>query len=368
MAAKQVQSTLVSIVAAVALLIVGIIWYINEGREPESPPRAGDVHFCFWNVENLFDDDNREKDLLADKDYDDWFSTSPEDLKRKLDKHAEVLLALNKGIGPDIIALVEVESVRAAEMLKDHLNQSLTDPNTHYKHVLMKEVAAGRHIAPAVITRLDVVGDRTDQLGDKTRRILKAVIKANGKELVVIVAHWRSRVEQGGDTGEKGRANYADDIYGAVKAMYLSNKQVDVLVCGDFNDDPTDVSVTQHLHATGVKQLVLKPDGDLFLFNLSAGRDPQTFGTHYHSKWHIFDQIVVSPGMLDGQGWNCDPDSLQTIKKLTASGGTEISLESPTGKIGRPWNFGKKKDYGGNPAKRGYSDHFPVSVKLSVSE
>jgi hypothetical protein len=85
---------------------------------------------------------------------------------------------------------------------------------------------------------------------------------------------------------------------------------------------------------------------------LSAGKDAKHFGTHYYKGWHIFDQIVVAPGMLDQKGWSCDPDSLRVVN----------DLHRAKDKQKRPWRFGGAAEKG----ERGYSDHFPVLVRLHV--
>ena len=112
----------------------------------------------------------------GDRDYDPWFAHDPAALRLKLDHLSEALVKMNDGRGPDIMALVEVESVRAAELLRDALNSALkkkgADEALQYQNVLMKELTAGRHIAPAVITRLPVVRDRTRLLGRRLRRLV----------------------------------------------------------------------------------------------------------------------------------------------------------------------------------------------------
>jgi endonuclease/exonuclease/phosphatase family metal-dependent hydrolase len=237
--------------------------------------------------------------------------------------------------------------VRAAQLLQQTLNSRL-DPSLHYTSVLMKEVSAGRHIAPVLITRLPTVRDRTRLLGSR-QRTLQSTVVVDGKELNVIVSHWTSRLKE---TNQKNRADYADKIYGACNAMYHANPGVDFLVCGDWNDTPADDSVVNHLHATGNAQVVLA-GAPLRLFHLQATKDPNVYGTHYYQRWFIFDQIAVSPGMLDAQGWSCDPDSVQTMRSLT----------KPGDRTGRPWRFGGEKETG----QRGYSDHFPVTVRLKVN-
>jgi endonuclease/exonuclease/phosphatase family metal-dependent hydrolase len=329
----------------------------SGGREPpelESGPPAASVPnsylFCFWNVENLFDDHLDNRDHKADREYDSWFAKDSTALQLKLDHLSDALIRLNEGIGPDILAIAEGESLRAAELLQDALNRRLTDPSLHYTHVLMKELNTGRHVCPAIITRLPVKSDRTRLHGSRLR-ILEGHIEVNGHDLVVIVSHWTSRI-----TDKQGelRAKYGDQIYGTFRGMYKSNPSVDLLICGDFNDTPDSPSVATHLHATGDMQAALHPPGAPLLFNLFAGRDPEAgWGTHYHARtWYIFDEMVVSPGLLDENGWSCDPASIQTVN----------TLFHPGDKRRRPWRFGSERDKG----PRGYSDHFPVTVRLKV--
>src|SRR5262249_40585033 len=150
--------------------------------------------FCFWNVENLFDDRPNPKLTGVDREYDKWFAEDKEALGQKLNKVCQVLLEMNGGKGPDVIALAEVESYHAADLLRQGLNkQRLKNRAPTYDAVVYKDPAGGRSIATALITRLKVRGDRTRLLG-KRQRVLKAHVEANGHELVVVVSHWTSRV------------------------------------------------------------------------------------------------------------------------------------------------------------------------------
>ncbi len=333
-------------------IIVALFLVAAQGCQPALPTNSlktaqTEFVFCHWNVENFFDDHNDGRTGPGDKEYDSLFADNPELLKLKLAKLTEAILKMNGGKGPDILALVEVESVKAAELLQKALNDKLGDKAPHYENVLMKEVSAGRHIAPAILTRLPVIKDRTKSL-DRNHRILVGHIMVNDHELIVIASHWTSRLQE---TGKKGRADYADKIYGAANAMYKSNPDVDFLVSGDFNDDPDDDSVANHLHGTADTQAV-RSGASLKLLNVFAAKDAKEFGTHYYKQWHIFDQILLSPGMLDDKGWTSDPKSVQVFNELHRA----------NDKQRRPWRFG-----GANEKKeRGYSDHFPVLVKLRL--
>jgi endonuclease/exonuclease/phosphatase family metal-dependent hydrolase len=321
---------------------------VAEGGGP-----AGDGYlFCHWNLENFFDDEVDDYKHTPDREYDLWFAKNPPVLRQKLDNVSRVLVKLNDGRGPDILAAVEVESKRAAELLRDALNARLPE-KLHYRNVLMEEVSAGRHIAPAILTRLPVEADRT-RLLDKRRRILEGHIVVDGHDLVVLASHWTSRVSSKENEEGTGRDKYAELIYGRFHALYKRDPAADLVVSGDFNDDPDDDSVKDYLHATGNVKAVEAFGAEPRLLDLFADRDPAKYGTHWHrGKWHIFDQIVVSPGMLDNRGWSCDPDSARAVHDLTAD------------RRGRPMDFGDENDKVPLEA-RGYSDHFPVTVRLHV--
>ncbi len=347
----------------IALFCLGVVlWWFRQDSPQTITVPPGDYLFCFWNVENLFDDEEDGHASSGDQRMEDWYRDQPQDLQLKLKKLTEGILKLNNGKGPDILALCEVENPRAAELLRQALNDQLEDESLDYKHLLMKEVKGNlfvRNVAPVILTRLPVVKDRTKLL-DYPYRIMEGRIKNGDRELIIIVSHWRSRiVYKKGDDGEESRIKYANKIYGRFKEIYKNNPKIDLLVCGDFNDNPDDPSVTNHLRATGDQNLVMQGGSDPYLFNLFAGKNRKEFGTHYHKEkgqlpWHIFDQIVVSPGMLDNEGWSCDPNSVRTFQ----------ALHEPQDSLRRPWSFGSRTD---DPKKRGYSDHFPVTVTLSVN-
>src|SRR4051794_7021727 len=166
----------------------------------------GSYLFCFWNVENFFDDhlDGRGKE--PDRGFDAWFARDPEAFRQKLENLTRTLAALNDGRGPDILALAEVETERAADLLRQSLNDRLRDPALHYQAPLMKNPPGGRHIAPAVLTRLPVQRDRTQLVGRRGRlRILEVHVGVNGHDLVVLASHWTSRVS---DEEGAGRDHY----------------------------------------------------------------------------------------------------------------------------------------------------------------
>jgi hypothetical protein len=205
-----------------------------------------------------------------------------------------------------------------------------------------------------VISRVPLNSDRTRLYG-RQLRILETELAVGDRKLSLVASHWTSQLKQkDGTSGDSGRDKYAGAIHDLYVTLARSNPKVDLLVCGDFNDTPDAEPVVQTLKATGDRNAVT-PGGD-HLLDLFAGKDPARFGTHYYGgRPLIYDHLVVSPGMLDSEGWSCDPDSIRTVTD---------GLTQPGAKTRRPWRFDspKHEPTGG----RGYSDHFPVTVKLTV--
>lgn len=355
-------------VVAAALLLALVAWFVVQSRPgPAVPPPTGaepdgsaGLMFCFWNVENLFDDQD-DKRRSVDEEFDNSFADNATLRNDKLDRIASTLLRMNGGRGPDVIACVEVESVRAADLLRGALNRHLetanADPKLKYTQVMMKNLDAGRHIAPCVITRLNVTHALTKMHG-RMLRVLETHLYVNGHDLCVIASHWTSQLRQrDGTDGDDGRAKYASLIYDVYAEKAARNPDVDLLVCGDFNDTPDSRPVTFDLGATGDRSRVTPRTDKPQLLDLMAGKSPAQFGTiWYGGKPLIYDHICVSPGLLDSAGWSCDPDSVRTVTQ---------GLIRPGSTRREPWRFGDPQN--APTGGRGFSDHFPVTVRLTVA-
>jgi len=328
---------------------------------PAKAPSQDGYLFCMWNVENFFDNKDDHRKTEPDKEYDSWFGNNPKDFKLKLDHIVEVLLRMNNGTGPDILALAEVEEdSQVPNLLVASLNAKLP-PDNQYRDIAFKNPHGGRCIATCVISKLPIQSNRVTLLG-KRIRILEVPIKVNGKELIVLATHWTSKLT---DKDGSGRSKYADQIHGAYIAMARNNPDIDFLVCGDFNSTPDEDCVKKHLKTTdSVQQTLVKKreiEGssgndrwlDFPLLNpFSDWKEKKLGSIYYHGKSELFDQIVVSPGLLDEKGWSCDPSSAKVFSEAPPADGK-----------GHPVRFGSEKDH---KHVRGYSDHLPVTIRLKV--
>ncbi len=353
-------------VVVLALIGGGVFLFMQKKDDPTGKPTTtvttgeNEFLFCFWNVENLFDDKD-DKRREVDEEYDNPFAENKELRELKYSHIASALVGMNGGKGPDVIACAEVESVRAADLLKDALNARLKetkqDDKCQYSQVVMQPIDGGRHIATCVISRVNV-DVRSVKLLKKPLRILETHLYVNQKDLCIISSHWTSQLKQrDGTDGDDGREKYAVAIYERFRELNTKDTATDFLVCGDFNDTPDADPIVKGLGAIGDATKVKPTADEPFLLNLMNGKDPTKYGTlWYGGKPLIYDHICVSPGMLDAKGWSADVKSVATYTDgLMRKGATRRE----------PWRFGDPgKDI--KDADRGYADHFPVTVKLKV--
>ncbi|WP_139799914.1 endonuclease/exonuclease/phosphatase family protein [Plesiomonas shigelloides] len=137
----------------------------------------------------------------------------------------------------------------------------------------------------------------------------------DGKVIYFYLCHWASRLN--GD-GERKRINSAVMVKDS--AFELIEAGNDVIIMGDFNDNPYDVSLREHMNATRCLDAVRKYPVE-YLYN-PFWRSLVSENMHYHANenesyssgtlkfkefagtmWHSYDQILLSSGFVSGQTW-----------------------------------------------------------------
>lgn len=345
-----------ALLVALVVIAAGLYWYVERQPRPPVAPDAdpttglnpdgsGTFLFAFWNVENLFDDINDDR-RGVDETYDDPFANDAALRAEKYDHIASAIVRLNGGRGPDILACAEVESRRAAELLRLAINAKLPDPIWHYTHLSMVELDGGRHIATCVMSRLAIDPAGTIRHGYQIR-ILESRLRVNGHELTILSSHWTSQLRQrDGGNGESGRVNYARTLREVYEKRLQTDPSADVLICGDFNATPDSAEVIE----------LLRPAGPRPLIDLFSSKSAAQFGTiNYNGEPLIYDQICISPGLGDGRGWACEAATVETVT---------AGLTRPGSSRREPWRFGSPNS--APSGGRGYADHFPVVVVLTV--
>jgi hypothetical protein len=121
---------------------------------------------------------------------------------------------------------------------------------------------------------------------------------------------------------------------------------------GDFNDEPDNVSIKDHLLASVSKDDL--PAGAMY--NTTAPIQAAGKGTFvWDDQWNLIDQIIISPGLLDTAGYHWKEDSSERLEF------SELFFQPPAaGAISRPagsYSFGEYRE-------TGYSDHLAVGCVI----
>ena len=313
-----------------------------------------------WNLENLFDTTNDAGKSDGEFTPESNIQWTQKRLDRKLTNLSKVIKEMNYKKGPDILGVVEVEH----RSLLDSLIERYLKEN--YYKVAYKESPDKRGIDNGIIYNskklklLNIVGD-TVVLPDKypTRLILNANFLYKGKDtLVVFENHWPARIG-GEDKTEPNRISAAETLHKLVELYTEKNAGVNIIIMGDFNDEPGNKSVKEILAADSgicVKNNDSNTGKSPVLFNLAYADFSKGLGTYkYRNTWDMLDQIIISRNMSVEGNLKYVCGSFQIFKPsfmVTKSGKYE----------GTPF-----PTYGGRKYLGGYSDHFPVTAKFVYS-
>lgn len=350
----------------------------------------GAIRVAWWNLENLFD--TKDDPISRDFDFTVGEGWTPQAFKAKKENLAAVLDELHGGLGPELLGVCEVEGDNVFEQMLAETS------NSHWK--VVKDAAGTSDLRGIDVSiafddrKLTVVESRSHMvhLRYATRDIFEVVFELveTNERLVVIASHWPSR-RRGRLESQPLRIAVAENIgylvrdhvrvdsisyeqlrsqntIGPVKAKW----ETPVLLLGDFNDEPFDIAVIDHLQASSELDRVTGPTNeikgfvketadyrgdDTFLYNASwrflQAENLGTFfitstaaGEVFPNRYQVLDQLVCSRGLLKQAGLRLDLSSVDIYRAP--------SVATPAGRP-RPFNRSTLK---------GTSDHLPVIATL----
>jgi endonuclease/exonuclease/phosphatase family metal-dependent hydrolase len=343
---------------AILTIILAFSTLVSSGQADQKKLSGKTFRIAFYNVENLFDtiDDPAADD--ADFLPGSRIAWTTERYDLKLSRLAEVIDALSDIQPLALMGLCEVEN----KMVLDDLVRSPQIIPYRYK-VIHRESQDERGIDNAVLydenqfLPLAVQCLKVDLSGlaeDLTRDILyvKGIDpKVKGDTLHVFVNHWPSRTE-GKEISEPKRLKAAETLKVVTDSLFSLNPQALIIIMGDFNDEPSDKSITEGLRA-------LPPAENLSgngLYNLMDPLYHQGKGTLYYKDWDLFDQMILS-----GNFWNKEKGFVYAARQGNIFDPEWLMFTSAEG-ISRPNRTSAKEYYGG------YSDHLPVYIDLIITK
>lgn len=305
----------------------------------------------FYNVENLFDTENTPGGNDAEFTPESEKKWTPERYQKKLEDISRVLSSVNQKELPEIIGLCEIEN---RIVLNDLIK---TEPLVGGKYEIAHfESPDFRGIDVALLYRPDefkvtwsapVKVVFADELNFTTRDILYVKGETfNREEFHIFVNHWPSRIG-GVEQTEPKRIAIARLLKSKIDSVQNVNPKANILVMGDMNDEPSNLSLNEVLSAKSPET------ENAALINLMYPLHLEKQGSYnYRGNWNMLDNIIVSAGLLDNKGF-------QSVEKQGFVFREEwMEYKNDKGEISPNRTYGGPNYYGG------VSDHFPVYIRL----
>jgi len=309
----------------------------------------------FYNLENLFDTVNnielQNSTEFTPEGLNKWTSKR---YHEKLKNMAFVISEIATDVTPDGLAILGIAEIENRGVLEDLVKESIIIKRNyqivHYDSPDERGVDVGLLYQPRYF-KVTNSRSHTLKMADTsflTRDQLVVSGLLGGEMIHVIVNHWPSR--RGGEKASRPDRNAAADLSRSIVDSLLKiDPNAKILVMGDLNDDPVNQSVKDHLRAKGREDLLMSGD----MFNPMYKLYKEGIGSlAYDDAWNLFDQIIVSQGLLG-------PDK-STWKYYNARVYNKNYMKQKDGAYaGYPL-----RTFAGGVYMNGYSDHFPVYVNL----
>lgn len=317
-----------------------------------------DTLFVGWyNVENLFDpfdNPNAYNSTGGDDEYtpatNGW---NEERYDTKIQHLASVINRMNNGRGPDILGFCEVEN---QNVIWDMINKYFTNKNYRIVH---KESQDARGIDVSLIYRsdkfrLDMMSAWAIDLDDGyiTRDVVHAKLMYKDTPLHVLINHWPSK-RGGAEKSEPSRIQAAKRTLDALNHIKANDPNAEIILLGDFNEGPDEPALLQTLGAKSVADYLPEKNGEYWNLVYPIW-NPEKYGSYnYQQRWEMIDNIIVNRNMLDNKGFSYLRGSAEVF--------SFPEMKEQSGKYaGAPL-----RTYAGKKYLGGYSDHFPISVKIT---
>ncbi|MEJ2594479.1 MAG: endonuclease [bacterium] len=303
------------------------------------------LRFAFYNVENFFDPYPNSDAGYHEFEPGGVRGWNRQKYQAKRDNIYRVVTALGGWNMPALVAFAEIENRRVLEAVTRE-----TPLNGKGYEIIHYDSKDERDIDVGLIydkMRLTPLQSQSIKIGlpdtnNPTRDILYVKFQVFKDTLHLFVNHWPSRYG--------GLLESAPYRYSAAKTLgrYIDSlcsgpHKPNILVMGDFNDNPDDISIS-----------IVKSAGDSCLLPLIPHTaNIKVKGTYkYKQQWEYFDQILVSRSLLKGSLWIND-----TVYQVFDE---DFLIELDEKHLGyKPYRNFIGFNYHG-----GFSDHLPVYVDI----
>ncbi len=335
---------------------------------------SGEYYVAWWNVENLFDEENAPPERRSEKVRrvigDDIAGWTPQLRDRKIAQLASVIAQMNDGAGPDLLGVCEVENRFVVDLLVAAVEALL--PGRSYD-VVHADTDDARGIDVAFLyddTRLTVPDGEVFFHVVMRRNATREIVQVNfqtvpgGRTWAVFGNHWPSR--SGGQFESEGYRHVAGETLGYFhqRVLDVHGDATAVLAMGDFNDEPFDTSLVTHALSTRQRQRVVNADTPL-LWNLiwpvigghaesDGGQVPADGTFYFNNQPNLLDQFLVNKNMArDAALLRALPETVEILRFPGTSDDGDYPKPVPFGGMGHAVN------------PDGFSDHHPIGMRVT---
>lgn len=309
------------------------------------------ICIAFYNVENIFDTiDNpqtNDQNFLPESSY-QWNS---EKYYKKIQNISSAIATIGQKEtqnAPILIGLAEIEN---KNVLEDLINSpQLKKYNygiVHFDSQDPRGIDVGLLYQKDRFKIFDSSVART--VVNSRDQLLVSGILDKEDSLFILINHWTSRIS-GTQKSEPKRIASAQLARRTCDSLCQKHPNAKIIIMGDFNDNPSDISISQYLEAEGDTN---KINTSCQLYNPMYVLAQNGKGSSvYQKQWNLYDQIIISGNLLY--------KNKNGLHFVTAAIFDDEMLKQ------------KKENYQDYPQRTitsnayygGYSDHFPVYITL----
>jgi predicted extracellular nuclease len=327
---------------------------LTRAQGPEFQKR-GDIRIMFYNTENFFD--TIDDKLTQDNDYLpgsklNWDNSR---YRGKIKHIYQSIAAVGELSPPELIGMAEIEN---RKVLSDLIYLSPLE-KYNYK-IIHKDSPDPRGIDVGLLYRADKIKCLQSAFFEivfpgnqrkKTRDILYFKGLINNDTIHLFINHWPSR-KGGQKKSEPNRKLVASILKQKVDSLLTINPVANIIITGDFNDQPEDKSLSLYLGA--IKDSEITNDGKLYNLSWPLKEDCNCGTYRLGANWDMLDQFIVSGSILKPN------NNILTCNQCLHIGEFSFLLKEDE-KFG---GFKPFRTYLGPAYKGGFSDHLPVYLDL----
>lgn len=265
----------------------------------------------------------------------DW---TDEKVVNKVSQHGKVLKSLTKEMGsPDILVVNEIET---NDLLLELKRATFQKPSDYNIAITSGQDRRGIQTGLLLKKTLSIQYIKEHELPFKTRNILEVMVKHGQTNLIIFAVHFPSQRAK-----TKVRNEVTSFLISIISKRKRDTSKSRFIVLGDFNtldrEHPNPL--------TPLKEIMV-----------DSTRTSDFSGTYFYKKemaWNFLDRIFIDKQFTILESTVFRPDFIQGVVEYRNNSekfyGTRI--------LGVPKRFEHQRKY-----NTGFSDHFPLVVKLAV--